>query len=933
MGKLSECVAGASLVRTISGGRLAVIVLSCSLFFGCSNSASDYAKEGTAYLEKGDLNAAVISFKNAVQADPKSIEARLALADALERNGDLSGAEQQLRRALESGGDADELLPRVAVLLLDRGENALLIRDFGNQNLKSSTADSDLKALVALAHLASGQPKKANERLDKLTEQTPAVYLARAQIDYAENRRADAAAAMDSVLASQKAPWWVARGASRVFLANNEAPKALQAIRQSYDAAPMHRGVIGEYAEQLIAANRKEEARPLRDKLRKVAPAYYRTQYLDALFLLEDGKQDFAYTAVTKVLAALPEHIPSQIIAASIELERNELSSVDVRVKKVLSAEPNSSQGYRLRAMLEMRRGHMAEASDALEKAINRAPEDRNLQAMAAGVSWSRGDKRTALRQMSKAAMQEPQRADLLAGLAEMLQISGQAAEASKALDSGIALAKDTKGREAVFNAALHMKQLAKAKGIAQVEIGLRPKDPEPLLWMAAVLGSEGNEAGALNSTRQALDLQPDYYQALNALARTSNTPERKTEYETRLQKAVDSGTKDARVYLDQAKVLNAAHVSSEKIGTVLDKGVAASPTNVALREAAIRHWLGVGRKDRALALAKEGEATMPDSAPMLALAANVQEAAGESSQAAIKFAQLSERFPDRVDWNLKHAQNLRAVGKNADAVKVLRRLIQERPDEPLPYQALVLVQLEMGALLEAQTTAEMLRDKPRMKGPGLLLLGDVHAAANRQAEAIQAFNAAVVTDAGLGELALERKVRLLDQSNSSILASAQISKWLADHPNSVVGLSLAARRASARQDYVAAAKYLEAIVKIDPKNPVALNDLAWAYVMAKDQKALLVAKRAVEFAPSNAVVLDTLSQAQLGAGQKSEAIATARQALALDAKSPVVRLHLAEIVMESGDQKEAVALLSGLDEKLLDAEAVLRLKALREKL
>ena len=102
---------------------------------------------------------------------------------------------------------------------------------------------------------------------------------------------------------------------------------------------------------------------------------------------------------------------------------------------------------------------------------------------------------------------------------------------------------------------------------------------------------------------------------------------------------------------------------------------------------------------------------------------------------------------------------------------------------------------------------------------------------------------------------------------------------------------------------------------------------------MAKDQKALLVAKRAVEFAPSNAVVLDTLSQAQLGAGQKSEAIATARQALALDAKSPVVRLHLAEIVMESGDQKEAVALLSGLDEKLLDAEAVLRLKALREKL
>lgn len=932
MGKSSKRVVGVPLIGDFSkGGGLAVIALSCSLLFGCSNSASDYAREGAAYLEKGDLTAAVISFKNAVQADPKSIEARLALANALERNGDLPGAEQQLRRALESGGNADELLPRVAVLLLDRGENALLIRDFESQKLKSPVADSDLKALVALAHFASGQPKRAAEQLEKVTEQTPAVRLARAQMDYAANRRADAAAEMNSVLDSQKAPWWVVRAASRVFMANGEAPKALLAIKQSYDAAPMHRGVIGEYAEQLIAANRKEEARPLRDKLRKLAPAYYRTQYLDALFLLEDGKQDLAYTAATKVLAALPGHIPSQIIAASIELERNELSSVETRVKKILSAEPNSSQGYRLQAMLEMRRGHTAEASDALEKAISRAPEDRNLLAMAASLAWSRGDKRAALGLMTKAAKQEKPRADLLAGLAEMLQLNGQADEAIKVLESGIVVAKDAKGREAVFNAALRMKQMVKAKSLAQAEIGLRPKDSEPLLWLAAVLGSEGDEAGALKSTRQALDLRSDYYPALTALAKTANTPERKSEYALRLQKAVDAESKDARIYLDQVKMLAEADSDSKKIGAVLDKGVAAAPTDVALREAAIRHWLGVSRKDRALTLAKEGETAMPDSAPMLALAANVQEAAGESSQAAIKFAQLAERYPDRVDWNLKHAQNLRAAGKNADAVKVLRKLIQERPEEPLPYQSLAIVQVEMGAFSEAQTTAEMLRDKPRMKGPGLLLLGDVYAAANRRNDAMQAFNAAA--DTGLGEVALERKVKLLDLNDSSALASAQISKWLVEHPNSIAALSLAARRASARQDYSVAAKYLENIVKIDPQNPAALNDLAWAYVMAKDTKALLIAKRAVEFAPRNAVVLDTLSQAQLVVGQRNEAIATARQALVQDPASSVVRLHLAEFALESGGKKEAVELLSGLDEKRLDGEATLRLKALKAKL
>lgn len=915
-----------------SGLALAItFAFSAAVLTGCSGSASDYVKEGSAFLEKGELPAALISFKNAVQADPKSLPARLALADALERNGDLQGAEQQCRRALEAGGAADELMPRIAVLIMDRSENALLVRDFSTQSLKSSKADSDLRALVALAHLGLGQPRQANEQLDRATEQTAGVRLARAQIAFTAKRRADAAAEMDAVLKADQVPWWVARAASRVFLANEEPTKALEAIKRAYDAAPMHRGVVGEFAEQLIGANRKAEARPLRDKLRKLAPGYYRTQYLDALFLLEDGKPDQAYTAVTKVLAALPAHTPSQVIAATIELERNELSSVETRVKKILGNNPDSIEGYRLNAGLELRRNNLAAASAALGKAMSRAPEDRSLLAMASSVSWARGDKASALRQLEKAAQQTPPRADLFARLAEMQQASGQAEGAVRSLDSAIAAAKDVKGREAVFNAAVRLRQLDKAKTLAQRELSDRPKDPEPLMWLAAVLGSEGNEAGALEQTRRALDLRADYYPALIALAKTAKSPEQKKEYQSRLQKAIDSVSKDPRVYLDMAGLLTGAEAGPEKVGQLLDRGVAATPTDLPLREAIIRHWLGAGRKDRALALAKEGEAAMPDSAPMLALAAAVQEAAGESSQSAVKFAQLSERYPDRVDWNLKHAQNLRAAGKKPEAVKVLRRLIQERPEEPQPYQALAMLQVEMGAFGDAQTTAEMLRDKARMKGPGLLLLGDVFAAGDRSAEAMKAYSAA--GDAGLGDLALERRIRLLDQRGNGVMAAAQLAKWLADHPNNVAGLTLAARRSSASQDYTGAAKHLESIVRLDPKNPVALNDLAWAYVMAKDPKALAVAGKALELAPKNPNVLDTLSQAQLNAGQKTEAIATARQALAIDGKAQVVRLHLAELLQESGARQEVSDLLAGVDEKQLDKEAALRLKVLRGKL
>lgn len=903
--------------------------LSCALVLGCSGSASDYVQEGTNYLEKGDLTAALISFKNAVQADPASLAARLALADALERNGDLPGAEQQLRRAIDAGGDADDLLPRIAVLLLDRGENVLLIRDFSSRKLKSPEADSDLKALVSLAYLASGQAKKAVEQIEQVAKVTPAIRLARAQIAFAASQRSEAAAEMDEILKSEKAPWWVARAASRVFAANEESDKALRAIKSAYDAAPMHRGVIGEYAEQLIAANRKEEARPLRDRLRKVAPGYYRTQYLDALFLLEDGKQDLAYTAVTKVLAALPEHVPSQVIAASIELERNELASVETRVKKIVSTSPNSSEGHRLKAMLEMRRGNAAEAAAALQRAISRAPEDRSLMAMAAGVSWSRGEKALAIRQMSKAALLDPVRPDLAAQLAEMQGAGGQGADAQKTLGLAIAAAKEPKGREAVFNSALRLKQYGLAKELAQKELTLRTKDAEPLMWMAAVEGSEGNEAAALDYTRKALTLRPDYYPALVALEKTAKTPEARKDYESRLKMAIEMGSKEPRVYLDQVRSMAQAGVDAEKIGTVLEKGLSAVPGDLGLREAAAQHWIDTGKKDKALAVVKEGESAMPDNARMLALAAYVQEVAGEASQSAIRFAQLSERYPDRVDWSLKHAQNQIQAGKSQDAEKVLRKLIQLRPEEPAPYQRLAMLQVSMKQAKEAQTTAEMLRDKARQKGAGLILLGDVYGATDRRAEALKAYTEAGT--AGMPDLSMAKKVRLLDSTGSGALASAELTKWLAAHPDNVRGLALAANRASAKGDYKEAAKHLDKIVRLDPNNPVALNDLAWALVMTKEPRALELATKAVALAPRNVNALDTLSQAQLSANQKEEAMATARKALALDPKSGVVRVHLAEMLSAEGKAAEVTELLTGLDEKLLDREAMVRLAKLRE--
>lgn len=908
------------------------LLVSSMLLAGCSKSASDYLTDGKVALDKGDLSAAVIEFKNAVQSDPGSNTARLALAEALERNGDLQGAEQQCRRVLEQGGDADQLVPRIAVLLLDRGENALLIRDFATKELKSVTADSDLRALVALAYVGMGQIRDASTQVEKAKQQTAAVSLAQAQIDLSAGRRLDAAGRLDRILTDGNAPWWVTRAASRVFLANGDRVRALDAIKRSYDAAPKHRGVVGEYAELLIASNRRADARPLLDVLRKIAPTYYRTQYLDALFLMEDGKLDQAYTAATKVLAGLPKHIPSQLIAAKIELDRNELASVENRLKKIQMADPDLLEGYRLRAELEMRRGDIAAASTALGKAIHRAPDDRGLLAMAADVSWQKGDKISAISQLKRAAEMDPPRAELFARLAEMLDGAGKSDDAVNALSRAIETAQDNRSRDAVFNTAIRMKQLGRAKAVADAEVARRPKDAEPLFWQAVVLGMSGDAAGAHAQTLKALDLQPDFYPALRGLSLTVNLPGHSEEYANRLQAAVDLGSHDSRIYLDRIRQMRRDGTDLGRVRQVFDKALMANPGDISLREAAIQFWLTQGNKDKLLSIAKEGEATQPSNPEMVALGAMANEAAGNLEQAASQYSKLAAQFPERLDWNMKAADVLVRLGKRVDAINILKRLVNLRPDESAPYIRLAQLQVAQGQVKDAEVTAGILKDRPKLRGAGALLLGDVFAQTDRKADAAKAY--AEASKAGAEEASLMHRVeQLLDKSNRQSAASEELESWLSVHPKSLAVLAFAARREASYNRHAEAAKHFEALRRLVPTDPVVANELAWSYLQTGDARALAVAKQAAAEAPDNPFILDTLGVALLASGNATEAVGALSRAKALAPKVPSITLNLADALLALGKKSDAASGLKEIDASQLDSQGQKRLQTLKGKL
>lgn len=206
-----------------------LVVAIASIAVGCSQ---DSLVAGNDFMKKGDYVSAVIEFKNAVQAKPESVEARLALAEALERTYDQAGAEQHLRKAAAQGGDNNILIPRVALIMLDRKESAKVVSEFKDRRLTSPEADSNLRGIVAIAYADQRQYSLAEQHLKTATDNTPTVQLARAQLLLAQGKTDQAVAALDGVLKMPDSPWWVLRGLARIEQASGKHEAALQLMNK-----------------------------------------------------------------------------------------------------------------------------------------------------------------------------------------------------------------------------------------------------------------------------------------------------------------------------------------------------------------------------------------------------------------------------------------------------------------------------------------------------------------------------------------------------------------------------------------------------------------------------------------------------------------------------------------------------------------------------
>jgi Flp pilus assembly protein TadD len=238
------------------------------------------------------------------------------------------------------------------------------------------------------------------------------------------------------------------------------------------------------------------------------------------------------------------------------------------------------------------------------------------------------------------------------------------------------------------------------------------------------------------------------------------------------------------------------------------------------------------------------------------------------------------------------------------EAEDEFKGVLAMQPDFPAAQLELAEIYVRKGSPDLALMIAEHMQRLHPKGAAGFQLEGDILMAKRQPAQALApyqtAFGMRPVT-----ELAIKID-NALRQAGRKDEATRRLDAWLAQHGDDLRAQAYRAQTWLAERRFQPAASQLEAVLKRQPDNPVALNNLALAYQGLGDARAQATAEAALRAAGDQPDVIDTLAWIVAEKGDLARALGLLKKAHALSPKARDIRYHMAAVLYRSGDKDQA---------------------------
>jgi len=600
------------------------------------------------------------------------------------------------------------------------------------------------------------------------------------------------------------------------------------------------------------------------------------------------------------------------MLLGHVHKESGNLGQAEMYLSAVVAAVPGSADARRLLAETRLEMNKAEEARQTLEPLLTAPNPDIGSLSMAAGASLSLGEYDVAAELLERGVAADPENIDLRIQLAFTYFRSDQAGKAQEILEAIPESAIG--GNEFRRDSLLVLTQMAQGSRTGVLEnardLLLRwPNRPDAHTIVGAIEFSIGDRAAALKSFEAASKLAPDDAQTIRYLARLDdleNDPESAAERYQLILKLEPDDT-ESMIALARLSVRGEDYVKAREW---LEKARASDTTAVAPRVLLGSLLLALREFSAAENVIAEALDLDPESSRLRSMMGHAQLNQRDFRGAEFSFGQALEVTPEDASYRLNLARAQAMRGNNVSALVTLKDSIEQTMQHMPSAVLLASLTADTGDLDGAESIARQLRESYPEEAVPYALEGELRVRAGDLIAAAAAY------DKALGIANTQRHaIRSYQIKNKAGLDNevGPLVNYLDKRPfDSNMRLYLAQAHQRLEETGRANAQY-ERVLRDEPENFVAANNLAWNYFTSGDPRAEEVARLAYEVAPDDGSVIDTLGWILLQKGEIDEGVRTLQKAAATASDNPEIRYHLAFGLAKQGKETEAIGILESV--------------------
>lgn len=877
--------------------------------------AASFVERAQQLFDEGDLIAANVELKNALQRDPNNAEARFLLGKIHLRLGDARSAEKEFVRARDLGLSSQELDLMLAYAQLGQQEFDAVVSGINEEIRIESALQRDLYVARGEALLGLGKFDEAEAIFDRVLQDGPHVQAlvnkARIALALHDGQRArgllDQAAAIDAQdpkLLAVDGAWHYrekrfAEARDRFALARQRDPTRLE----------NHIGHI----QSLLALGELDQAAGVVEELKSTNPNVAAVMLQDAIVQFLRGRFQQAETVAEQVLAVAPTHPQALLVAGHSAFQLQKFEKARIQLGSYLAQNPHDHQARMALGLTMLNLGYSQEAYGTLRAAEGgEIPDQTAYLDVLTTAAFTVGDRQAGLKYLERLVAGKPDDPALQERLGITRQSLGDPDGGAQALERAIELEPDRHAAYLqLFTARMQQKRVDLAVDVAQrVQAQFPDKiSGDTLLGIAYLAMRELDEAR--EAFGRAVEKEPDDAAAAGNLANILRMEGKSEEARAVLDRVLEAEPGHLETLLTAADLATVAG-DNARAEALWQQAIAHNPEALQPRVLLGNRYITSDRPGEALAVAEPALAANPNSPGLLETVGQARLRTGDRAGALKAFETLAKLAPKSAPAQEYLMWALEENGRTAEALEAAERTLALDPGIARARFGQVRYLAQLGRLDEAKAKLAALKEDFPEQVELLLVEGRIALAEKRADDAMASYRKA---------FELRRTNFMLIELVRALFATRQVDEgltamrdWLAEFPNDLLMHTTLAeaymalgRLPEAEQQYLAA-------LDVAPDHAWALNNLAWLRMtLGKTEEAVPPARKAAGLAPGEPEIADTLAVILLEVGEKQEALTLLRKARQDATDNPSIHFHFARALAANGETEGAVSELRAL--------------------